>query len=420
VDEYQDTNKVQYAFARFLAGERASIFVVGDEDQCLYSWRGASVEHILRFEEDFPEAQVFRLEQNYRSTKTIIAVSNDIIQKNKKRKHKTLFTENPDGERVTLLVGFDEHDEAEKVTEAISGVLAQGVPPEEVAVLYRANFQSRVLEEAFLGAGLPYQVLGTRFFDRKEIKDTLAYLRATLNPASETDIRRIINTPTRGIGAVTTDALFEKGRAGLSGAPALKVEKFFTLLDTLRVSVEKEKASEAIKTVLALSGLAESFSGKNEEDQERLENVRELVSLATTRYDALPPREGIEQLLEDAALATDQDELDSRAEKKGVRLMTVHASKGLEFRVVCVTGLEDGLFPHARMGGEDYDEEEERRLFYVALTRAKEKVFLSYALSRMVFGRTTNGVPSEFVLEIDEAYLEEKDRPSRGKVIYLD
>ncbi len=423
IDEYQDTNAVQYEIARLLAGERANLFCVGDEDQCLYSWRGASVENILHFAEFFPKATVLRLEQNYRSTKTIIAVSNDIIKKNKKRNKKVLFTENEDGEKISLLVGYNEHDEAEKVAVAIEELLTKGTRPEDIAVLYRANFQSRVLEELFLGYGIPYRVLGTRFFDRKEVKDTLSYLRASLNPESEQDIRRIINTPLRGIGKVTVDKLFAEGREALSGAVGQKVASFFSLLARVRDKTAVEKASEVITYVLAESGIIESLSGKNEEDKERLENVKELVSLAVGRYDELPSPEGIERLLEDAALATDQDELDARTEKtkNGVTLMTVHASKGLEFRYVFITGLEDGLFPHARSGTDStHDEEEERRLFYVALTRAKEKVFLSYATTRTIFGRMSSQVPSEFLLEIDEEYLEVEKKKGGGKVIYLD
>lgn len=425
VDEYQDTNIVQFEIARMLSEGHGNLFGVGDLDQMVYSWRGASIRNILDFESHFPDATILKLEENYRSTKTIIAVSNEIIKKNKKRREKTLFTNNEDGEKILCLCGYDEHAEAGLIVNTVDDLLSEGTPAREIAILYRANFQSRVLEEAFLSAGLPYRVLGTRFFDRAEVKDTLSYLRASLNPESESDIRRIINVPARGIGKVTVDKVFSGARDTLPAATAEKVSAFYRMLDGIRGKATTAPVSETLAHILTVSGIAGMLASGHEEDQERLENVRELVSLATTRYDHLPVPEGCERLLEDAALATDQDELDApKKDGNAVSLMTVHASKGLEFDHVFVSGLEDGLFPHESLGGgRDFsDPEEERRLFYVALTRARKRVYLSYAQSRMVFGNRAPRLPSEFLLEIDEAYLEADipPEPRPGKVVYLE
>jgi len=426
IDEYQDTNKVQYELARLLLNKECNIFCVGDLDQNVYSWRGSTIENILEFEREFPDATVLKLEQNYRSTQTIVAVSNTIIQKNTRRKEKTLFTKNPEGEKVSIIVGYDEHDEADHIVTEVKQLLREGIHPEAAAVLYRANFQSRVLEEAFLTAGIPYHVLGTRFFDRKEVKDALCYLRAALNPDSESDIRRTINTPPRGIGKVTADKLFTKGHASLSGKPREKVDTYFMLLETVRSLTAKQKASEVLAQLLDLSGIAAALEHSGAEEQERLENIKELVSLAADRYDSLTPPTGVLRLLEDAALATDQDELERTAHnaKQGVTLMTIHASKGLEFSHVFITGLEDGLFPHERAEGTKsapVDDEEERRLFYVALTRAQQKVYLSYAQTRTVFGQRNTTLPSEFLLDIDEMYLDtDVAMAEPGKVMYLD
>ncbi len=424
VDEYQDTNKVQYEIMRQIASEHGNIFCVGDLDQNVYSFRGASIDNILDFERSFPNARVIRLEQNYRSTGTIVAVSNRIIERNKRRRKKTLFTDNPEGEKLSLLVGYNERDEALRVAETARELAAKGVPLGEIAVLYRANFQSRALEEAFLSLGVPYRVLGTRFFDRKEVKDVLSYVRAALNRDGWVDIGRIVNEPPRGIGKVTFEKLVAGNRAQLGGKMKEKIDGFFVILDDIAAFALAHTASETLLFVLERSGIAALLDTKREEDQERLENVRELVSLATNRYDANPAPEGLMRLMEDAALATDQDELDARTDRSAgdaVTLMTVHASKGLEFRHVFITGLEEGLFPHRRINESARDDEEERRLFYVALTRAKEKVHLSYALMRTVFGERNATMPSEFLLEIDEAYVEQPtDTERREKVVYLD
>ncbi len=431
VDEYQDTNKVQYEIVRMLASEHENLFCVGDIDQNIYSWRGSTIENILEFETSFPHATTILLEQNYRSTQTIIAVSNDIIAKNSRRKEKTLFTKNPEGEKVSVLCGFDERDEAFKIATTVAHLLDAGVPAGNIALLYRANFQSRVLEDAMLTFGIPYKVLGTRFFDRKEVKDVLSYVRASLNRDSETDIGRTINTPLRGIGKVTVTKLFTEGLTSLSGSAREKVVRYFTILDTIASLAQTKKASIVLAETLARSGIEQSLSGKGEEAEERLQNTKELVSLAVERYDEDTPPEGLLRLLEDASLATEQDELDKRTSREtseSVTLMTVHAAKGLEFEHVFVTGLEDGLFPYERaessFGGR-VDDEEERRLFYVAVTRAKKKVHLSYAQTRTMFGQRLVRAPSEFLFDIDDVYLDTESRAPRGeggkeKIVYLD
>lgn len=427
IDEYQDTNMIQYNLSRLLAGEGNNLCVVGDLDQSIYSWRGADFRNILNFEKDYPDAAVVLLEENYRSTKTILAAANDVIKKNSERKEKNLYTNNKEGEPIGLYEAFDEADEARFIAEKIIELRDNGMRPDDIAVLYRANFQSRALEEAMLDANIPYQVLGVRFFERREIKDVLSYLRVALNPESISDIKRVINVPPRGIGKVSF-AKIASGRA--EELPVKTHEKwsaFQKLLTDIRALISKEKPSETIRKAIKLTGLEDTLKKGTDDERERLENIHELATLAV-KYDALPPDEGIAALLTDAALASDQDSLDERIQKKsGVKLMTVHAAKGLEFEHVFVTGLEQDLFPHVNLGSPELDSaqrEEERRLFYVALTRAKEKLHLSYAGLRTIFGSKQVNVPSEFLNDIDPAYLELEvpDAPptERLKTIYFE
>jgi DNA helicase-2/ATP-dependent DNA helicase PcrA len=405
VDEYQDTNRVQYEIVKMLAAAHGNIAAVGDADQNIYSWRGASIEHILNFEHDFPDATVILLVENYRSTKTIITAANDAIAKNIRRKEKELFTRNADGEKIQMGGFVDENEEALFVARESKRLIADGVDKNEIAVLYRANFQSRVLEEAFLRADVAYQVLGTRFFERKEVKDALSYLKLVANPDSAADLTRAISAPSRGIGKVTLAKVVNGDERSLPPAAKEKIRLFRDTLARIRRSVETKKASEAMRDALTESGLWRSYEKENEEDAERLENLKELVTVAA-KYDAFPPGEGIDKLLEEAALQSDQDELEKEKKKDGVKLMTVHAAKGLEFDVVFITGLEDGLFPHEREESDAVDNEEERRLFYVALTRAKKKVYTTYAISRRIFGTRSVNMPSEFVTELDDALAE--------------
>jgi len=400
IDEYQDTNTSQYEIARLLAGEKRNICAVGDVDQNVYSWRGADIAHLLSFERTFPGTKVVLLEQNYRSTRTILAAANGVIEKNVRRPAKHLFTENATGEPLSLYGAQNEMDEAWFIAASAQKLMEAGTPAGEIAVLYRENFQSRAIEEALLAAGLPYRVLGTKFFERKEVKDALSYLRAALNPKSTIDLARIAAVPPRGIGAVTLAKMLRKEDEGLPAGARAKVQAFRATIAAIGHALATLPASEAVRFAVETSGMEAMFQKDGEEGHERLANIRELVNLAT-RYDFAPPPEGIERLLEEAALMSDQDELEKEG---GVSLMTVHASKGLEFDAVFVTGLEQGLFPSTRED-EKKDPEEERRLFYVALTRARTRLFLSYAAERTRYGSRERTIPSEFFEDIDPRLL---------------
>jgi len=412
IDEYQDTNGVQYELARLLAGEQMNICAVGDGDQNIYSWRGANLQNILNFEQDYAGAKTILLEENYRSTQTILAAANNIIKKNTVRKEKNLYTKNIEGDKITLIENYDEGGEARAVCERIKELIGSGTNPEDIAVLYRANFQSRALEEAFLLTETPYQVLGTRFFERKEVKDILSFIRAALNPESFSDIKRVIDVPPRGIGKATLMKMFAKDESSLPPAAQKRTSEFWKLLAEIREYSLVEKTSKLIKHVSEGTGLEASLKTGTDEDNDRLENIHELVTLAT-KYDILPPEEAVEKLLGDAALASDQDSLIKS--ERAVKMMTVHAAKGLEFPYVFVTGLEQDLFPHRRMSAgvvSKEDSEEERRLFYVAITRAKKKLFLSYASVRTIFGQRQVNIPSEFLADIDDTYIEHETADS--------
>ena len=456
IDEYQDTNEVQYLMSKMLSENNKNICVVGDADQNIYSWRGANLKNILSFEKDYPNTKIVMLEQNYRSTQNILEAANTIIKKNKYRPDKNLFTKNETGEKIGLYEALDENDEADFVATKILEILdqpskegqdialrniAQGDGPSiaisqqgnmrveqsnilsEIAILYRANFQSRDLEEAMLKYNIHYQVLGVKFFERKEIKDTLAYLRAALNPSSLSDIKRIINFPVRGIGKVTLLKIFADDVENLPIKMRLKIDNFYKILEEIKEKIGKNKTSEVIKFVVKISGIERELESGTEEDVERLENIKELATLAL-KYDNLEASLGVEKLLEDASLASDQDSLINNNEKKekinAVKLMTVHAAKGLEFKYVFITGLEDGLFPHEKHNETtDVDSEEERRLFYVAVTRARSKLFLSFANFRTIFGSRNINAPSEFISDIPADLLEKEGEKDRIKTIYI-
>ena len=424
VDEYQDTNKVQFNLTELLLNENHNICVVGDIDQNIYSWRGADIKNVMQFERHFPGGHTIMLEQNYRSTKTIIAASNDVIKKNKQRIDKTVFTENIDGEKIKLYAAMSGNDEASYVARTAQSLISDGADPGSIAVLYRTNFQSRSLEEAFLQANVPYQLLGTRFFERREVKDVLSYLRLALNPDSTADLTRIINTPTRGIGKVTMLKVVEGKRSDLNAGAAKKVQEFDSIMMDIASTAKKSPLSETIKFIIKRSGYESDLKDDGtEEALERLENLRELVTLAS-RYNELPPTDAVEAMLENAALQSDQDELAKKDEQNAVRLMTVHAAKGLEFPYVFITGLEEGLFPHERLDDSRIDQEEERRLFYVALIGEK-KVWLTYAHLRTIFGSQRVNIPSNFLNDISAEYVE-SDSPEEGgssgyeTTVYLD
>jgi DNA helicase-2/ATP-dependent DNA helicase PcrA len=411
-------------------GPEQNICAVGDVDQTIYGWRGAEIANIMTFEKKFPGAKTIVLEQNYRSTKNILAAANDIISKNKYRPEKNLFTANADGEKLSLYQAYDENDEANFIARIIGQLVEDGARPQDFTVLYRANFQSRAIEEALLNSEIAYQVVGTRFFERKEIKDVLSFVRAAL-VGGDVDIARVANIPPRGIGKVTLLKMLAGREGELTGAVQGKVAAFRALLSKIKEVSSMLVPSELIKFVVVESGMETLHKEDNPpaggEGAERLENIRELVSLAT-RFDRVAPSniEGLEELLESAALASDQDEI--KDDKNAVRLMTVHASKGLEFPYVFITGLEEGLFPYEREDDTSAaNQEEERRLMYVALTRAEKKVFLSYASYRTVFGSKTGTTPSQFLSDISNDLVEWESpsalpagRQGLGKTIYLD
>jgi len=410
IDEYQDTNKAQYELGGLLARPRNNICAVGDVDQNIYGWRGASIQNLLRFEKDYAGTKVVLLEENYRSTGTILKAANEIINKNKLRIEKNLFTKKGEGEKISLSVALDEKREALLVVEKIRVLLAGKVSSKDIAVLYRANFQSRILEETFLDANMPYQVLGVRFFERKEVKDIIAFIHAALNPESLGSVARVINMPPRGIGKVTIAKVFAGMRATLPQSTQGKVNDFYRLIEKIKTATQEKTVPELLYFVLTETGMKKMLEDEGGEGVERLLNINELASLAK-KYDRLPQGEALEKFLEDAALASDQDAL--KEEKEGVRLMTVHAAKGLEFPYVFVVGLEEGLFPYQFFGSksesslkEKEREEEERRLFYVALTRAAKKLFLSYAETRTIFGSREHNMPSIFLKDIPEELVE--------------
>ena len=417
VDEYQDTNRAQYRIIRLLTDEHRNVCVVGDSDQSIYKWRGADINNILDFEKDFPGTRVVKLEQNYRSTKSILALAAAVIDNNLQRKDKTLWTENPEGEPAAVYRGWDEHEEANFVAQTILKTRADGVGWDGIAVFYRTNAQSRVLEDALRRARIPYVIVGgVRFYERKEIKDTLAWLRLSINPADDVAFRRAVQAPPRGVGATTLARLDEvaldhnlplltlaampppdvrgKARSGL--------EDFAATVGRLASQRGALSPPAFIDLVLQASGCRKALEqDRSPEAEGRLENLEELIAAAEDFAHA----EGeatVEAFLDSVALMSDVDEL-KEAEAR-VTLMTLHSAKGLEFPVVFLSGLEEGVFPHARSMNDPEEIEEERRLCYVGLTRARERLYLSYAVHRRIHGYGV-GEPSRFLREMPEAHL---------------
>lgn len=421
IDEYQDTNTIQYELVKLLLNpDKINICAVGDTDQNIYGWRGAQIKNMISFEKDFPGAVTIFLEENYRSTDIILEAANRIIEKNTIRIPKNLFTKKESSELITIAELYNEKEEAEFVADTITELWDKGIPLSEIAVLYRANFQSRVFEEACIKRGIPYTMTGTKFYERKEIKDALSYIRVALNADSLTDIKRTINTPTRGIGKTTMLKVLEGKKEELGASVKNKVNEYFSLLEKIKAEIEQKIPSEVIRYVLDKTGLYNSYDKNTEEGTMRRENLEELVTLAKS-YDN--KEEGIQKLLEDASLQSDQDGLDTDKVKEGIKLMTVHAAKGLEFSYVFIVGLETGLFPHERSEKlSKEDQEEERRLFYVALTRAKEKLYLSYATVRTIFGIRGIQMPSEFIYDIPLELIEQAKpkKPIGEVVVYID
>ncbi|PIR69577.1 MAG: ATP-dependent DNA helicase PcrA [Candidatus Niyogibacteria bacterium CG10_big_fil_rev_8_21_14_0_10_46_36] len=414
IDEYQDTNHAQYILAGILAKKHGNICVVGDIDQCIYSWRGADFRNILAFENDWPDGRVITLEENYRSTQIILDAANTVIEKNKHRRPKNLFTQKQGGEKIVLIPTPSEKDEARYVVESIRAVREKGLQLREIAVLMRTNFQSRILEEAFLESRIPYRLTGVKFFNRKEIKDILAYVKASLNRDDLVSVKRIINAPTRGIGPTLTLKIL--GGVPLKPREEEKRNAFVALLDEVKKTTTTLPPSKAFKTILKKTGYMNMWDEETEEGAMRIANLKELVSLAT-RYDTHNPETGMHALLEDAALMSEQDAI--QEDEDAVHIMTVHAAKGLEFDQVFLVGLEDGLFPHIALAGENEEErgEEERRLFYVALTRARKKIVISFSLVRTIFGEKRVNAPSRFLSDIP-GHLVENIMDTEGIIHY--
>ena len=418
IDEYQDTNEVQYLITKILAANHQNICVVGDVDQNIYSWRGATIRNIMNFESDYRGVKEIILEENYRSTANILDAANEIIKKNTVRKDKNLFTKNEPGEKITVYQGLDEYDEATFAVTKAAELIRNGIKANEIAFLYRANYQSRVLEEVALRNNLHHQVIGTKFFDRREVKDVISYVKAAMNAEDFTSLNRVINTPARGIGKVTVLKIFEGRENELNGATKLKVQNFRALLVRIRAEISNNKPSEVIQFIIKEAGFEARMKTEGEDGLERLQNVKELASLAK-KYEVI--ENPMEKFLEDVALASDQDELEK--DEGGVKLMTVHAAKGLEFDYVFITGLEQGLFPMQRDSTKVEDQEEERRLFYVAVTRARKKLFLLWANFRTVFGSKEVNMSSEFIDDINEDIIETENlggkKGDEGKIEYL-
>ncbi|HRY30812.1 MAG TPA: UvrD-helicase domain-containing protein [Candidatus Paceibacterota bacterium] len=408
IDEYQDTNEVQYQLAKMLAAEHKNICAVGDIDQNIYTWRGATIKNIMSFEQDYEGTREIVLEENYRSTQNILKAANEIISKNSIRKEKNLFTQNGEGEKIRIYSALDEYDEAIYAVKKARELMADGVSPNEIAILYRANFQSRVLEEICLRYKLPHQIVGTRFFDRKEIKDVLSYIKAALNKNDFASLNRIINTPPRGIGKSTALKIHAGQKKDLTPAMKERVEKFQNFLEKIEKESAVKTPADIVSMIFKESGLENFLKEQGEDGLEKIQNIKELVSLAK-KYDGLNPKEAMNNFLDDASLATDQDDLERK--HYGVKLMTVHAAKGLEFDYVFVVGLESGLFPMERDNQNENmeDAEEERRLFYVALTRARKKLFLTWTNFRTIYGNKQNNLQSEFLGDISEEIIEREN-----------
>ncbi|HEY3308882.1 MAG TPA: UvrD-helicase domain-containing protein [Desulfuromonadaceae bacterium] len=428
VDEYQDTNPVQYHLIRLLSGERKNLCVVGDDDQSIYSWRGADIRNILEFERDFPEVKVVRLEQNYRSTSTILKAAGQVVSQNIGRKGKTLWTENPDGEKISYQRMESDREEARFVCREIGRLRSSGTALEEMAVFYRTNAQSRLVEEALVSEALPYHIVGgVRFYARMEIKDILAYLRVLDNPADEVSLKRIINVPTRGIGNATIDriavqaaqqgisfhaSLQQAARDGLlAGGPRSKVAAFNDMIERFRALTDTVTLPELAKTVMEESGyLVRMKESRDEDDAERLENLEQLLA-AMEEFKEKNPEAGLSDFLEQVSLVSDLEQ--GEQGKPSVTLMTLHAAKGLEFKAVFMIGMEERLFPHIRTMDDLDGLEEERRLCYVGMTRARERLYLLNARRRYLFGQEQSNPPSRFLKDIPlELLAEGGDVPS--------
>jgi DNA helicase-2/ATP-dependent DNA helicase PcrA len=433
VDEYQDTNRAQYVWLQHLAGEHRNLCVVGDDDQSIYRFRGADVRNILDFEDDFPDTQVVKLEQNYRSTQTILSAANAVVSNNRARKSKSLWTDLGQGDPVHVRELEDEHAEARFVVNEVERIVDEGGSRDEVAVFYRTNAQSRVLEDMLTRYKLPYQVIGgTKFYERAEIKDAMAYLTLLVNPQDVVAFERVVNSPRRGIGNTTQARIVGHANTigepvwdvaarpeevpGLGSAAVKAVDRFMSVMERLRERAETASVGDLLRETLDETGYLEALQAERTiEAQGRIENLEELVGVAR-EYDASAEEPSLEEFLQQIALFSDQDSL--RDDEGIVTLMTLHNAKGLEFPVVFIIGCEEGVFPHSR-AVESGDLEEERRLCYVGITRAKQQLYVSFARSRSLFGGRDWNLPSRFLDEIPAELTDrEEQAPAKRPFAY--
>jgi DNA helicase-2/ATP-dependent DNA helicase PcrA len=448
IDEYQDTNHAQYVIAHALVLKHRNICVVGDPDQSIYAWRGADIQNILDFETDYPDATVIRLEQNYRSTKTILAIAEKLISCNRVRKDKRLWTENADGPKAKVLLRQDEHDESRAVAEEFRLLNSEGIDWNKMAIFYRMNALSRVMEDALRKAQVPYQIArGVEFYNRKEIKDVLAYLRTVANPSDEVSLTRIVNVPTRGLGDTSIklmeayavgsgltlfDAMREAEKiTGLSARAVNGTKQFVTLIESFRTKANcvqtpsentftsgKGRVQTVMEDVIQRSGMTALLLKEDPDKENQVANVNELIS-AAVEYDKENPEGSLDDYLARVSLVSDADHVEGAG--GAVTLMTLHAAKGLEFPVVAIIGMEEGCLPHSRTKEHPEQLEEERRLCFVGITRAQERLILSKAQFRMIRGKTERAAASQFLAEMPHEYLEvfdntgaPGDRPNYG------
>jgi DNA helicase-2/ATP-dependent DNA helicase PcrA len=427
VDEYQDTNRTQYRWLELLAEEHRNLMVVGDEDQSVYRFRGADIRNILDFQKDFPDAEVIRLEQNYRSTQPILSVANAVISHNRQRLGKNLWTDTAHGDLPVIRELEDEHSEARYVAGEIERLVEQGMSRDEIAVFYRTNAQSRVLEDTLVRYGVSYQVIGgTKFYDRAEIKDALAYLLWLINPSDAVSFGRAVNSPKRGIGDATQARILAHANTvgeevweialrpdivpGLGTAAVKAVSRFMSTMEKLQERMDSASVPELLEETLNETGYMDALRAERTiEGDGRIENLEELIGVAR-EYEATAEEPTLEEFLQQIALFSEQDNL--RSDEGIVTLMTIHNAKGLEFPVVFILGMEQGVFPHQR-SIEAGDVEEERRLAYVGMTRAKQKLYLTYARRRSLYGGTDWNLPSQFLDEIPEELAEREQSTQR-------
>ena len=416
IDEYQDTNKPQYLLSKMISGKYKNITVVGDNDQAIFTWRGADYKNILNFEKDYPDAKVVILDENYRSTKNILKAANNVIKNNKIRKEKNLWTNNEEGNLIKYYKAYDEKDESNYVVKEIKKLISDGISPNEICVLYRANAQSRTVEEAFLQNNISYKIVGSyAFYNRKEIKDLIAYLKLIHNEKDDVSLLRVINYPKRGIGQKTIENLSivsrNENKSLYEVIESSKELEFKNIIESLKKEKDTMPLVDFIELVLNKTGIKESLkSEKTLEADIRLENLEEFKSIARNAEEV----SGIvtlEDFLDEISLVTDASENQNDNEEK-VTLMTMHAVKGLEFDYVFVVGVEEGLFPHLNSMNSEEELEEERRLCYVAITRARKKLYIINSRSRLLYGKITSNIPSRFISEIGDDLLDQDAKES--------